>query len=676
MKAIPLPDGDIELWKDQDKELEVDQEGVSLFESEILAEEEDQETSDAEEDKDSDQEGSNEETEKNLDKEGEKNSSDDDEEYVFEEDKNPAGHFLPLPPNSTHNHSLLIEMEKKCFSPTPKMQAIQKLILKLMHFLLTYQLDIHTAASPIYSFLAISSIHPEDTDQMRDSLFFSARYSGFIYCNVLYTIGISLRQYAIQNFAFPAKTLTEILRQFTDTYCKNTTPYISSHLLILRLLAFGINKRISNSPSIIILDKEKALIRCQNIELDLKNIQMFFRKVTMEANHQLTFDLLLGMELQDWPELTCQEFAKWENFSNKDGGSSFVDLVPTSITKPLSSALLTFILSKPELKEKFLDKKQKWCPAKISAYIRLVQKFLRILMLLVHVSGSLPPRATELGTTKHSNSWLTHQRNLFLDPESGLMVLKLSYHKSFKITRREAKGAHFLPACVSHLILVYLVLVLPFIKSIERKIQISAGQGTSPLLFNVIQRPMGTLDLALTMSKYSQEFLGQRMIPSIYRHIIIGMIQLCTSLEINKKTGGFLLTNTKDIGSQLGATQAHHSQHRRNMTYARPSNILQNMSAETQQLLLQYCEIYHTTMDFHNIRLSILPIPTTPRSSSHSGRKHGPEAFSPFAIRTKRTQIIPTGERPIFQGVFIGRRSNISLTSNVGATSDSSDPFI
>ena len=245
-------------------------------------------------------------------------------------------------------------MEKKCFSPTPKMQAIQKLILKLMHFLLTYQLDVHTAAFPIYSFLAISSIHPEDTDQMRDSLFFPAKYSGFIYCNVLYTIGISLHQYSIQNFASPVKTLTEILRQFTDIYCKNTTPYISSHLLILRLLAFGINKRISNSPSIIILDKEKALFRCQNIDLDL---QMFFRKVTVEANHQLTSDLLLGMELQDWPELTCQEFAKWENSSNNDGGSSFVNLVPTTITKPLSSALLTFILSKPKLKEKFLDKK-------------------------------------------------------------------------------------------------------------------------------------------------------------------------------------------------------------------------------------------------------------------------------------------------------------------------------
>lgn len=82
------------------------------------------------------------------------------------------------------------------------------------------------------------------------------------------------------------------------------------------------------------------------------------------------------------------------------------------------------------------------------------------------------------------------------------------------------------------------------------------------------------------MSQYSQDFLGQRMIPSIYRRIIIGIIQLCTNLEINAKTGGFILTNTQNIGSLLGAAQAHHSQDMRKMKYARSSNILQNMSGD------------------------------------------------------------------------------------------------
>lgn len=198
-----------------------------------------------------------------------------------------------------------------------------------MHFLLTYKLDIHTAASSIYSFLAISSIHPKDVNRMQDSLSFSAKYSALIYCNVLYTIEISLHQYSTQHFnnpIFPPETLTDIIKRFTNTYCKNTAPFISSHLLLLRLFAFGIHKRMFHPPSIIVLNKEKALIRCNNVELDLKNKQRFFKKVTREAHNQLCSDLLLGMTLQDWPELTCQEFAQWEDFSNKNGETSFLDL--------------------------------------------------------------------------------------------------------------------------------------------------------------------------------------------------------------------------------------------------------------------------------------------------------------------------------------------------------------
>ena len=88
-------------------------------------------------------------------------------------------------------------------------------------------------------------------------------------------------------------------------------------------------------------------------------------------------------------------------------------------------------------------------------------------MLLIHISSSLPARASELGTAKHQNSWLTHQRNLFLDPDSDLFVLRLTYYKTFKISQREAKRAHFLPMCISYLILVYLALVLLFVKILK-----------------------------------------------------------------------------------------------------------------------------------------------------------------------------------------------------------------
>ena len=260
-----------------------------------------------------------------------------------------------------------------------------------------------------------------------------------------------------------------------------------------------------------------------------------------------------------------------------------------------------------------------------------------------------------------------------MDPESSLFILRLTYHKTFKMSQQEAKRVHFLPSCIGYLILVYLVLVLPFVKILEQKIQKLAGQNSSPLLFNIEKRAMGTSDLTVTMSKYSQEFLGQRMIPSIYRYIIIGIIQLCTNPEINSKTGGLILSNTTNISFVLGAVQAHHSQHMRNMKYAHSFNILPNMNGNLQDLIFQYCEIYHITMGFHDIHLPLLGTPQTLTFSSLSERKRGAESFSLFVIWLKQIYIKPGKGRQIFQEVGSKRKNE---TFQIKDVNNPDDPFV
>ena len=254
-KTEDIEEDEVEDEEEDEKRDEKQDEKKNIEEDEEENKEEDEEE-DEKEDKEN-----NEEEDKKKDKE--EDEKDDKGKYVFFEDQNPSGNppFLHL--HATHNHVILIDMEKNYFSPTSTMQANQRLILKFMYFLLIYKLVIHIAASPIYSSLAISSIYPKDVNWMQDSLFFPAKYSAFIYCNVLYTIDIPLCEYLIQDFedaTLLLKTLTDIIKRFTNTYCKNTVPFILSHPLFLRLFAFGIHNEMSYPPSITILDKKKALI--------------------------------------------------------------------------------------------------------------------------------------------------------------------------------------------------------------------------------------------------------------------------------------------------------------------------------------------------------------------------------------------------------------------------------
>ena len=163
--------------------------------------------------------------------------------------------------------------------------------------------------------------------------------------------------------------------------------------------------------------------------------------------------------------------------------------------------------------------------------------------------------------------------------------------------------------------------------------------------------------LLITISKYSQEFLGQQMIRSIYWHIITGIIQLWTNLKINSKTSDLILINITNIASLLGVVQIYYSQYIQNINYACFSSIFLNISGNLQEFLFQYCEIYHITMRFYDIHLPLLRTPQTLTFSSFSRCKRGVESFSLFVIWPKQIYIEPGKRRQIFQKVRSKRKN-------------------
>lgn len=118
--------------------------------------------------------------------------ADDEEKYDFTEDLYPDTHTLAAWTNSNNNVILLL-MDKKCYSQTASLKAIQKSFVRLMEFLFTHKVYIKENASPIYSFFAIEEIHIFDLNFIKNSMALSVNYTPFIYTSVLFTIGISLR---------------------------------------------------------------------------------------------------------------------------------------------------------------------------------------------------------------------------------------------------------------------------------------------------------------------------------------------------------------------------------------------------------------------------------------------------------------------------------------------------
>lgn len=98
---------------------------------------------------------------------------------------------------------------------------------------------------------------------MKDLLFFAPKYSFLIYISILYNIAIFLQKYLDQDFSITTvltTSFTTILWQFTKSYYKNMSPHIFFYLYIMHTWVFDINKTLSRSLSITVLDKAKAFI--------------------------------------------------------------------------------------------------------------------------------------------------------------------------------------------------------------------------------------------------------------------------------------------------------------------------------------------------------------------------------------------------------------------------------
>ena len=102
----------------------------------------------------------------------------------------------------------------------------------------------------------------------------------------------------------------------------------------------------------------------------------------------------------------------------------------------------------------------------VHRYLHAVDTFLHHLLVLFHVTGGQPARATELLTVRWRNSDRNALRNIFI--EDGLVVFVTQWHKGRSASGAELWISRYLPAEVGRIVVYYLWLVMPFLADLNR----------------------------------------------------------------------------------------------------------------------------------------------------------------------------------------------------------------
>lgn len=243
----------------------------------------------------------------------------------------------------------------------------------------------------------------------------------------------------------------------------NQNTAFNSHIAALRL-----GREILADDSVIpniIWDNDNRFegLTCNGVRFSLDKLRKLVIDLSNLAHSIMVNKLLFGSalpQLLDASNPNETEFT--DKMQNTQTGYSFQNDLsnPTLTAKKTRMYILDIIHNDPTLCIKFFSGNGTPNPIAFGAWLKDCGKFVRVLLLLVHLTSGQPSRMSEL--TEASTICNPHEggtRSLYFVHNTIMLVQ--SYNKSKAITGQEMLVARFLPKYLLPMFLTYLVCVRP-----------------------------------------------------------------------------------------------------------------------------------------------------------------------------------------------------------------------
>ena len=226
---------------------------------------------------------------------------------------------------------------------------------------------------------------------------------------------------------------------------------------------FKINKEISTQTYISISATSKETVSYKKITLSVNNLRLLFKELISSTYSILVEKLLLDISKSLYKHITLEEFSKLKDQLLSTLYKCFRDL---SLNLKVNNNFLKDLVFKDSfLFNRFFNLKNNSLilnKDNISIYFSNLLEFKKYYLLLVYLTSNLLLRGTKLITLRYLNSF-KDKREIFLDINSSLFILNISYYKSQSLNKKKALNIKYLLTSVSKIFLLYIILVNFFI---------------------------------------------------------------------------------------------------------------------------------------------------------------------------------------------------------------------
>ena len=479
-------------------------------------------------------------------------------------------------------------------SSSVELERLDRACLALSIALLDHALKGDIYESAVVGFLAVLGLDPQQ-QTFRNPYSYTSYLSGLVKIAQMLVAEQAVRVAESGSVAHPTDALDDMRARFLLYGAQVPFGWIA------RLRAYG--KKVQNSTTslgYIYWSDDEQTLTYRDLTLTMTGLRDFVR-IQVELAQQSLEELFLLHEEETRGDVVpaFNLYDLQDDPVNNRRGWNFLQHPANARALPSTGKrwLLDRVLSTDWLRDEFLevrssDSEVTWRSSAVDQYLEQADRFLEQLLLLIHITGGQPGRATELLGLRHSNTVQGCHRNIFI--EHGLVSTVTSYHKGYSVSNSTKIIHRYLPEPVGELLVYYLWLVLPFWQTIQRLARRTAGP-RSPFLWP--HKEKGTWDpsrLRVAFQREAQVHLQTKMNILSYRHAAIAISR------VHLKNGAF----KRDYGADSAAfdEQASHGSWTAGTVYARG---LQEAPGHVEARRQQYRAVsreWHSFLGFENRR--------------------------------------------------------------------------
>jgi hypothetical protein len=383
--------------------------------------------------------------------EDEDDDNSDDHDYAPEPEQATAASSTPSPK--------LVRAQGPC---DPDVKAA---CLELCISLLDHKLHGKLTDSIMVGFLAAHGID-RNKKGFKEAVAYTTDLSALVKIAQLMVVQYAVKQCEAGRAPYP----NELVAEYQDRFmCYGSETPMN---WILNLRAYGAKIRdTSTALGHMYWSDDGEKLSYKTIELTMNNFRWFLRDQVQEVQEQLHALLLLP---DCEPEMRASYIPHLRLASLKDdpsvgtaGWSFLQDQRNGGLLGDRQRWLLGRVRDDKRLRRRFFANVDtlEWNKKHVATYGSRAYAFLRRLLLLIHMTGGQPARATELLTVRWRNSKDGLVRSLFV--ENGLVLFITSYHKNYSMSSATKIIYRYLPVEVSELVVYYVWLVAPFLEQLS-----------------------------------------------------------------------------------------------------------------------------------------------------------------------------------------------------------------